>query len=230
MRVLVAMVSTGRREHLSDLSFPRAAKWASRNDYTAILIKGELVPPDRPPHYGKLRVPDEYPGFDQYCIVDDDLLISSAAPPLPIIPHDKIALVPDAIQEFTTRAGVDWTGNTGFILCPSGAVPMLREAVTNGDAPDVWPGFADQSALNAVLWRTRSIFELDKRWNFAPVLEFLHSGRGWDRWRRSRLYRASYYAGIATELRWRSRALLRQCWGCHLIHARSPELFDRLVP
>src|SRR5262245_22177303 len=138
MTTLVVMVSSGRREHLSDLAFSRAARWASRNDYSAVLSKERVVPPDRLPHYAKLLAPDRFPGFGRYCIIDDDLLISSLAPPLPDIPEGMVGLVPDAEQRHTTKAGVKWTGNTGFVLCTSEAIPLLREAFAGGDDPDIW--------------------------------------------------------------------------------------------
>src|SRR6266496_3193990 len=103
MTTLVAMVSSGRREHLSEIAFRRAARWASRNDYTVVLSKERLVPADRLPHYAKLLIPDRFPGFDRYCIIDDDLLISALAPPLPDIPDGTIGLVPDAEQGNTTK-------------------------------------------------------------------------------------------------------------------------------
>jgi hypothetical protein len=229
MRTLVAMVSSGPRGHLTDYSFPRASKWAARHGYNAILIKDSLQGPNRPPHYGKLLVPEAFPGFDRYCVIDDDLLMNTTAPALPEIPSDCVGLAKDAEQRNTRRQGVEWTGNTGFILCPSAASHLLKEAYEGGDDPEIW-GIADQGALNSVLWKRRKIAELDGRWNLAPVLDFFVQGRGWDAWLNSKPYRLSYYLGIATGIRWHRKAMLKHCWGCHLIRAPYPRFFSSYLP
>src|SRR5579883_137003 len=116
MKTLVATISVGPREQLRKFSFPRLKNWGEKHGYTVVLIDRPLQDGGRTPHYAKLRVPQAFPDFDRYCIVDDDLLISSVAPALPDIPAGKVGLVPDAEQRNTTRRDVKWTGNTGFIL------------------------------------------------------------------------------------------------------------------
>lgn len=230
MRTLVAMVSTGRRETLTDVSFPRLAKWASRHDYSSVLIKEHLEGEGKPPHYAKLLVAQRFPDFDSYVVVDDDLLLNTHAPQLPTLPEGYVGLARDAEQRHTTNSHVEWTGNTGFVLFGGNERELLLEAYEKGDDPSIW-GYADQGALNSVLWSRRRVVELDQRWNFAPVLTFfLKMGKGWEHWSNSRAYRMSYYAKVIGNPRSDERRALRACWGCHLIRAPYPRFFDRFVP
>ena len=154
MKTLVAMLSVGDRDYLTDYSFNRLAKWAARNGYTSVLIKDNLADEGKLPHYGKLLIPKHFPNFDQYCIVDDDLLINSIAPALPDIPDDCVGLVADVVQSNTFNPLVNWTGNTGFILCSSRSCSLLEFAYRRGDDSTIW-GIADQGALNSVLWQEK---------------------------------------------------------------------------
>lgn len=228
MRTLVAMISTGDRVHLSSFSFPRASRWASRHGYSVILIKHRLEGHDRLPHYAKLKVAEDFPGFDQYCIVDDDILMSSKAPQLPEVPDGFIGLAADHEQRNTTNVDVEWTGNTGFLVFRPEAVGLLRLAYDRGDDDTVW-GIADQGALNAVLWSTKRAFEIDPRWNHMPILFYFMRRGGWDKWSTSRLFRITYYLKLLL-LPWgRDRLALRNCYCCHLIRAPYPKLFDKFL-
>src|SRR5690606_39124080 len=106
------------RTHLSDVAFPRASGWAARHGYSSVLIKTPLHRSGELPHFGKLRIPERFPGYERYCIIDDDLLISRRAPELPDITCTSIGLAPDAEQRHTKNPTVKWTGNTGFIIAP----------------------------------------------------------------------------------------------------------------
>ncbi|MBB5751072.1 hypothetical protein [Prosthecomicrobium pneumaticum] len=174
-------------------------------------------------------VPQRFRDFDVYAIVDDDLLVSGKAPPLPAIPEGEIGLARDAVQTNTHNAAVEWTGNTGFVVVGPNGADLLLEAYETGDDPSVW-GIADQGALNAVAWRRKRVHEIDQRWNFAPILTYFVSGRGWHTWSTSRRYRASYYLKVAANPFSQERRLLEASWGCHLIRTKTPTFFDRFLP
>ncbi|RZJ79904.1 MAG: response regulator transcription factor [Flavobacterium sp.] len=66
------MVSIGERSHLTDFSFPRLSKWASKFGYNSILLKKAYNPLNRAPHFNKLQVHKLVPNFKRYIIVDDE--------------------------------------------------------------------------------------------------------------------------------------------------------------
>ena len=228
MKTLVAMLSVGDRNHLTDYSVPRAAAWASRNHYDFTLVKQPLQNQEQPPHYGKLHVPRTYPDYDRYCIVDDDILISHHAPALPEIPADQIGLCMDAEQRNTHNPKVQWTGNTGFILAGKDSVDLLERAQQTPEDSSIW-GYADQGALNSVAWEQDRVFKLDKRWNYAPVLEYFIQGRGWETWKNSKAYRLSFYSKML--LRWPHPVTksIRESWGLHMIRAPYPRFFNTVL-
>lgn len=223
------MVSVGPRDHLTGFSAPRAAAWASRNQYDFLLAKQALQTEGKPPQYTKLHIPDHHPGYDRYCIVDDDLLMTSTAPPLPDIPPEKIGLRPDAEQGQTQNPHVQWTGNTGFLVVGAGALDILVEAQRSERDPTVW-GFSDQSVINSIAWKQGRVHCLDKRWNYAPVLEYFIQGKGWETWRTSRLYRASFY--LKTVTRWPDPVIrgMGNCWGLHMIRTNLRVIFHCVLP
>ena len=229
MNTLVAVVSTGDRTDLTNLSFPRTAKWAASHGYSVILIKHRLEGEGRLPHYAKLRVADAFPDFDRNCIVDDDILINTSAPGLPEVPDGFVGLVPDHEQNKTTNPSVFWTGNTGFLVFGAKARDLLRSAYDRGDDNTIW-GIADQGALNSVLWSAGRAFRLDVRWNYMPILAYFNRVGGWDLWSKSRLFQLAYYLKLVL-LPWnKDRQALRECHCCHLIRVRNPKFFDRIVP
>lgn len=229
-RTLAAMVSVGNRDWLTDCSFERFYRWASKHHYTCILVKDSLVPDTVLPHYNKLLIPQAYPGFDRYVICDDDLLLSHTAPALPEIPEGYVGLAKDAVQCHTTLEFVEWTGNTGFIVASKTGADLLSKAFETGDNDGIW-GIADQGALNFVLWETGKIWELDTRWNYQPVVDFFHNqGKGWDAWKNDRSYRLSYYLGIKTGLRWQSLQRIKQAFGIHLTRAPYPKFYHSVLP
>jgi hypothetical protein len=229
MKTLVAVISYGSRDNLTDVSFRRAAHWASRQGYSVVLIKEPLHQEGRQAHYGKLRVHHAFPKYDRYCVVDDDILISSNAGPLPEIPASQVGLVPDAEQRHTTNPKVDWTGNTGFILATRGALDLLDKAYERGDDETVW-GIADQGALNSVAWDERRVHQLEWMWNYQAVLEYFLRGRGWESWQKSHLYRLSFYLGLRVHLPHPVLRKVRTCYGLHMIRAPYPKFFDSLLP
>lgn len=229
MKTIVVVVSVGTRDNLTDFTYPRIARWASRHHYTCALVKHPIQPDGRPPHYAKLVVHHLFPGFDRYCVVDDDILMSRSAPELPEVPKGYVGLVKDEIQENTTNPIVKWTGNTGFLIFDATCFRFLDDACERGDDPTIWPGFADQSALNNVLWDRAAIHELDSRWNYAPVLAHFSRGMGWDKWSQSKSARIAYYLSLILNPFCDARRALREHWGVHLIRTPYVRLFDRLV-
>lgn len=229
MNTLTAMVSIGDRDHLTDVSYRRLYRWASTNGYDCVLIKDKLHGENRSPHYSKLRVPDRIPGYDRYCIVDDDLLMSSAAPSLPDVKPGHVGLCRDPVQSMTSHDAVGWTANTGFILAAGDADGVLNRAYERGDEPNIWPGFGDQSALNLVGWQEGCIQEIDTRWNTLPVISYFINGRGWDVWTNSRPYRLSFYTAVALRLPGRAYDLVEKSWGLHMVLGRYPKFFDHVL-
>lgn len=227
---LVAMVSTGPRQHLTSLSFPRASHWADRNEYSCVLVKRRLEDPGVAPFFAKLLVPRFFPGFDRYCIVDDDLLISANAPALPETPPGTVGMALDAEQGNTSHPDVERTYNSGFVVADAASVDLLEAAYAHGLEPTVWGGNGDQGALNLLGWQAGRLAEIDARWNVQPVLEHAVETVGWGAWSASPRRRAAHYAALALRVPGPARARIRSAWGLHLIHVRFPGLLDALLP
>ena len=228
MKTLVAMLSYGNRSHLSDPAFRRASQWASRHGYSALLVKEPLHRSGERPHFGKLRLPEVAPGYDRYLILDDDLLITAKAPALPVTPPHCVALAPDAEQRHTTNPLVRWTGNTGFILIHRQSLDLFHKALEAEEDSTIW-GIADQGALNGVAWREGRVHQLDKAWNYQPVLEYFLTGKDWPHWLASRSYRLGFYARVLLRAPHPVIACMRSAYGIHLIRAPYPRFFDRVL-
>lgn len=228
MKTLVAMLSYGKRCHLSDPAFRRASQWASRHGYSALLVKEPLHRSGERPHFGKLRLPEVAPGYDRYLILDDDLFLTANAPALPDTPPECVALVPDAEQRHTTNPLVKWTGNTGFILVHRQSLDLFQKALEAEEDPTIW-GIADQGALNGVAWSEGRVHRLDKAWNYQPVLEYFIIGKDWPHWLASRSYRLGFYARLVLKAPHPVITRTRSAYGIHLIRAPYPRFFDRVL-
>jgi hypothetical protein len=229
MRTLVAMVSVGDRDHLTNVTYRRLYRWASSKNYDCFLAKKDLTGGRRGPNFSKLKIPDRIPGYDRYCIVDDDLLMSTDAPSLPHLQSGHVGLCRDALQNQTNHPAVEWTGNTGFILVGDDALDLLNRAYENGGESKIWPPGGDQSALNLVAWEEDRVQELDGRWNTQPVLSYFHNGLGWDKWKTSKSYRLSFYVSLALRLPGRARDLVEKSWGLHMVRGLHPKFFDHIL-
>lgn len=223
------MLSHGDRRYYSDVTFPRAAAWAARVGYSVVLIKEALHHEGERPHYGKLRIPELFPGFDRYCIIDDDLMISSLAPELPGFDAERVGLCRDAEQGHTTNPMVKWTANTGFVVVQRGGLDLLGKACDRGDDETVW-GIADQGALNSVAWSEGRIEELNPLWNYQGALEYFIRGKGWGKWVSSRMYRCSFYLILVFGIPHPVLSKIRKCYGFHMIRCPYPRFFDRIIP
>ena len=228
MKTLVATVSIGARDHLAMHSLPRLEAWSRRYGCDFAVIRQPLVSSALPPHFNKLAVPGQFPGYDQYVIVDDDLLISRKAPAPPVASAGRIGLVPDAEQRHTRATYVGWTGNTGFIVAHAASAPLFADALSRGSNDSIW-GYADQSALNRTAWQADAVEKLDARWNLMPVIQHFVSRDTWDAWRTSRTYRLRYYASLACGVPSKNLKLIRQAYGVHLVRAPYPAFFSFIM-
>ena len=230
MKTLVAMISFGDRCKFTNYSFVRASKWAAKHGYSSILIKEKLNHANEHFAFGKMRVPEYLPGYERYCLIDDDFLVSSNAPALPDIPFDHIGVAPDAEQSNTTNTNVQWTGNNGMVVVCAGGLDLLKKAYLHGDDPSVWPRVGDQSALNAVAWAENRVTALDPAWNYQSVLEFFINGKGWNTWCHSKSYRLYYYFGLLLNLPNPIFKKTRNCYGLHIIRGIYPKYFNFILP
>ena len=234
---IVIMVSVGDRSHLSDYTYPRLAKWAARHGYSCILLKKNNSSAEKSPHFNKLIAHRDFPHFERYVIVDDDILISSEAPVLPEIPEGLIGLAKDAEQRNTEAPHIKWTANTGFIIAAKAELYLLEEAYKSGEYPfqcgdrsgmGIW-GPYDQGIVNHILFDNEKIYQLNWRWNYQPILDyFINRGGGWEKWSTNCLVRFYYYATLLISFS-SNRKLLSKAYCVHLIRSTHVSFFDKLV-
>lgn len=227
-KTLVIMVSVGDRSHLSDISFSRAQRWATRNNYSIILIKIPMQPSNRSPHYGKLAAPRLFPGFDRYIIIDDDLLMSRNAPPAPNVETGKIGIARDEVQVDIVLSYAPWNANTGFMIIDKDAIQYLEDAIVHGDE-SLLPGPYDQGALNIVGWRANVFQEIDQRWNFQLINHFITKYKSWNYWDKHVSNRILYFFNIMFNPFSIQRKLIKNCYGCHLIKCKYIRLIDSIL-
>ena len=176
MKTLVAIVSIGSRTKTFALSVPRARLYAARHGYDFTLITEALRPESgRTPHWDKLLVPQAFPGYDRYLLVDDDVLINHRlAPPLPDVPEGLIGIVKEPLP---TRFDppMEFLGNSGVLLVDAAAVDLLDRAYKMGVVKGKIPGIAEQPALNITGWNTGRFVRLDWRWNYLVMNDWLRT-------------------------------------------------------
>jgi hypothetical protein len=226
MKTLVAMVSVGDRKNLTNVSYRRAYRWAAKRGYDSILVSRNMGVGDRPVQFNKTRIPKEFPDYERYCILDDDLLVSKEAPNLPKIEEGNIGLCEDVYSKNTKKEYVRWTGNTGFMVVPKSSVDLLKKAYKHGPEPSIWPPGGDQSALNHVAWKEGRVQRIDCRWNLQPVLSYIRDDKGWERWKSSRVNRLLFYSKVALRIPNSYYEKIRNAWGVHMIRGRYPKFFD----
>jgi len=233
---IVIMVSIGERSHLTDFSFPRLSKWASKHGYSSILLKKAYNPLNRAPHFNKLQVHKLLPNFKRFIIVDDDLLLSIDAPAMESVPTGHIGLCRDSEQRHTEAKHVTWTANTGFIVFEREAAYLLDEAYEKGEhqfeyldgsKKSIW-GPHDQGIVNDVLFRNKKVFELNYKWNYQPVLEFFINGKDWTEWQNNKLYRLAYYSSLISPFPNKNKRAIKNAYGLHLIRAPYPAFFSKI--
>lgn len=139
-----------------------------------------------------------------------------------------MALAPDAEERHTSNPLVQWPSSTGFILIHHQRLDLFRMALETEEDPTSG-GIADQAALNGLAWREGRVHQLDKAWNFQPVLEFFFTDKGSQHWLGSRSYRLGFYARTVLHAPHPVTARLHGAYGIHLIRAPYPRFFDRVL-
>ena len=233
---LVIMVSIGDRTHISDYTFPQASAWAAVHGYSILLLKEALVAEGKAPHFNKLIAHRAAPGFDRYIVIDDDLMLRKSAPKMEDIPAGYVGLCADVVQTNTDAPHVTWTGNTGFIVADQTSLSILEEAYRDGEYITgeidgktnlpIW-GPYDQAALNNTLFKHEKAFKLDPRWNYQAVIDFYACGKGWDVWRKSKLYRIWYYVSVFVNPFGVERKKLNAAYGIHMTMGLYPKFFAK---
>ncbi|WP_029286637.1 hypothetical protein [Pedobacter sp. R20-19] len=233
---IVVMVSIGDRTSLTNFTFPRLAEWATKFNYSSILLKTGYNPLDRAPHFNKLQVHKILPNFDKYIIIDDDLLMSTNAPEMEQVPDGFIGLCKDAEQRHTEANHVLWTANTGFIVVDKSGLHLLDKAYEKGEYPyrcedgsgkGIW-GPHDQGILNDIVFREERIYELSYKWNYQPILDYFINDQGWYKWMSSKTYRLSYYASLLSPFSNKNKTKISNAYGLHLIRGTYPKFFSRI--
>ena len=233
---VVVMVSVGSRDHLTDFTFKRLYKWASRNAYNCVLLKQNYPELDKAPHFNKLKVPEMVPGYKRYIIIDDDILMKRNAPAMEEIPPGFVGLCADAVQTNTEAPHVAWTANSGFMVTDNAGAALLAEAYALGEYPfkhndgsgqGIWGPF-DQGIVNDVLFKRERIYKLDSRWNFQPVLDYFMNDKGWNEWSTNRFYRLMYYVTQLIPVKKTNQKKIKEAYGLHLIRVSNPRFFNFL--
>lgn len=234
MRTIVIMVSVGNnRKRLTDYSFNRLYKWASKHNYSCVLLKNDINYLDRTPHFTKLIAHKQFPNFERYIIVDDDILISEFSPAIENVPKGFVGLCMDSVQSNTQNPDIKWTANTGFIVADSTSVQFLEKAYENGQYPfncgdgtnkGIWGPF-DQAITNFVLFKNKKIFKLDPKWNTQIVIEFYTNDKGWHHWCKKKLYRIGFYLSLLTPFS-KNRQNMKSIYGLHMTMGPYPKFFN----
>ena len=236
-RTAVAMVTIGPDSWTRRYSVTRARAYAERHGYAFHQVSEPAATAHgRTPHWEKLLVPERFPDYDRWLIVDDDVLINTrTAPALPDLPAGTLGMVREPVP---TRfpAPMEWLGNSGVLLLDRAAVDLLDAAYTLGEFKDIVPGYGDQPALNHVAWQQRRVTGLDWRWNYILLADWMRTAHRQEYpWTQSvalaRLARLTLFARLAAARLFRalrlpagggdgSVARLRDCYFVHLIWFR----------
>jgi hypothetical protein len=168
------MVTIGQSSAARKIAVRRAQEYARQHGYNFIQVTESIIPDgDRTPHWNKLLIPQVYPGFDRYLILDDDVLINTkVAPPLPSIPARKLGIVKEpAAIDFDPP--MEWLGNSGVLLVEHDTTDLLLKAYEKGPIRGKIPGIADQPAVNIVAWGEGRVERLNWRWNYILMADWL---------------------------------------------------------
>lgn len=229
--LLCVMVSVGERSRLTDVTYPRFVHWCEQHGYKAVLLKEDLLKKygyERPPHFNKCLVPRYFPGYDEYLILDDDILFSKAAPAFPAGGADSFLMAKDPIQGLTNAAYVQFNGNTGVLLVGKNKLFILDEVFhlpvtlngaphTTSDGFTIW-GPYDQGLINEIAFKANAVTELDHRYNYALVAEYwLNANR--EKWVSSTFYRLKYYFSLLLPFHPNAKKM-RKAHVLHLINCR----------
>lgn len=235
MRTIAIMISVGNRSHLTDITYQRLFIWATKHNYDCVLVKNDFADGNRTPHFNKLVCHKLFPDYDRYIVVDDDLLISKYAPKIDDVPNGFVGLAPDAVQENTELAIIQWTANTGFIVFDKYASRYLEEAYQlgiyqyhtgDGSNKGIWGPF-DQGITNFVLFKEQKVFQLNQNWNTQFIISYYTRGKGWEEWRSNKIYRLLFYSKLLFPFS-KERRQLKKIYGLHLTMGVYPKFFNKI--
>jgi hypothetical protein len=229
--IICVMVSVGERSRLTDVTWPRLEHWCKRHGYKAVLLKEDLLKIygyERPPHFNKCLVPKYFPGYDEYLILDDDLLFSKHAPEFPAGGADCFLMAKDPMKGITNAPFVQFNGNSGVLLVGKNKqylfdrvfdlpVTLHGSPHTTCEGFTIW-GPYDQGLINEVAFKEKVVTELDFRYNYSLVPEYwLNSNK--QKWLSSRLHRMRYYFTLLFPFH-RNARKMRKAYVLHLINCR----------
>jgi hypothetical protein len=179
MTTAIAMVTIGKDKWTRVISVARARRYAAKHGYEFLQIKEPSIPTgERTPHWEKLLIPQRYPDFDRYLVIDDDILINDrVAPPLPHLPEGMLGIVKEPVPG-PFPPPVEWLGNSGVLFIDRKGMDIFSEAYRVGELKEIVPGFGDQPAINRVAWQQQRVSELDWRWNYIAMADWLRSAHG----------------------------------------------------
>jgi len=240
MKTMIGMVTIGKSSATRERAVNRAQCYARRHGYEFAQIHSPVRPgTTRTPHWEKTLVPQAFPGYERYWIIDDDILINHRlAPALPAVDAGKIGLVREPLPEDPAN-NVPWVGNTGVMLLEHAGLDLLTKAYDLGEYKDVPPGYGDQPAVNVVAWRENRVTRLEWKWNYLLMADWLMCAHGQEYpWTKSqslgRLAKATLTLRLMTRDFWRRSdevvARLRQAYEVHLTWYRmGANLVDQVL-
>lgn len=221
------MVSVGDRSHITDITFPRFKNWCIKNGYEYRLLKDNLLlhfDYDRPLHFNKCLIHKYFKGFDEYLVIDDDILIGKNTPKLPLCNNNEFFIAKDTKQDVTTAPYVNFNANSGFMLGTKLSMTFLDRVFnlnfSNGvyittEGYRIW-GPYDQGPINEVIFKHTNVQELDTRFNYAFVTDFWTNGDS-SKWLNSKYFRFLFYFSLALPFHPNFRRM-RNAYSLHLIH------------
>lgn len=229
--LICVMVSVGERSRLTNVTYPRFIDWCERHGYKGVLLKEDLLKKygyERPPHFNKCLVPKHFPGYDEYLILDDDILFSKTAPAFPAGGVDCFLMAKDPMKGITNAPFVQFNGNTGVLLVGKNKqflfdrvfdLPVTLKGAphTTSEGFSIW-GPYDQGLINEVAFKEQAVTELDYRYNYSLVPEYWLNANQ-KKWVRSTLYRLRYYFTLLLPFH-RNARNMRKAYVLHLINCR----------
>lgn len=133
----------------------RLERYCARHGYDLKILTSAIRDlPEKKLTWQKILIPELswWQDYDQICVMDADIVVSSDAPVLPIIPADLIGCVPDKLPEQI---------NSGVLIYAPGQAVADCFAETLKDPEPYW----DQRALSKVMRARKMERWIDPRFN-----------------------------------------------------------------